>query len=166
VALSSPVSVFVDEIPAAHSSRDHHILPPNPLRDFLMPGIAGWSQTTTPLLHEMVHQFLFERGENPKHAGASWRREIMRLTKSISGREIWAGPSKTMRVNGLVVRMNAPHPETGESSLPQKIIARWLHDELGIRQIVRCARRRLPEAQDFRRLDRSASLQNVTPTIR
>ena len=33
------------------------------------------------LLHEMLHQFLHERGENPKHAGAPWRREIMRLTK-------------------------------------------------------------------------------------
>jgi hypothetical protein len=84
------------------------------------------------LLHEMVHQCLFERGEDPHHAGAPWRREIMRLTKLITGREIWAGPSKTMRVNGSVMRMNAPHPETGEQSLPQKIIARWPHDELGI----------------------------------
>src|SRR6266404_435299 len=30
------------------------------------------------LLHEMVHQFLFERGEYPSHDGWPWRREIMR----------------------------------------------------------------------------------------
>jgi hypothetical protein len=61
------------------------------------------------LLHEMVHQFLFERGEDPHHAGKPWRREIMRLTKLITGKDIWAGSSKTMRINGSVVRRNAPH---------------------------------------------------------
>ena len=84
------------------------------------------------LLHEMNHQFLFERGEYPSHDGEPWRREIMRLTKIITGNEIWAGPSKTARCDGKVARINAPHPETGEPSLPQKIIARWPHDELGI----------------------------------
>jgi hypothetical protein len=43
------------------------------------------------LLHEMVHQFLFERGEYPSHDGEGWRREIMRLNKAISGADIWAG---------------------------------------------------------------------------
>src|SRR5262249_41603832 len=83
------------------------------------------------LLHEMLHQYLFERGENSAHAGEPWRREIMRLTKLISGKTIWAGPSKIVRQDGKAVRMNAPHAETGEPSLPQKIIARW-PDELGI----------------------------------
>src|SRR5262245_21855516 len=55
------------------------------------------------LLHEMLHQYLFERGENAKHAGEPWRREIMRLTKVITGREIWAGRSKTVRDNGTVI---------------------------------------------------------------
>ncbi len=40
------------------------------------------------LLHEMIHQFLFERGEYPSHDGAPWRREIMRLTKLINGKEV------------------------------------------------------------------------------
>jgi hypothetical protein len=77
------------------------------------------------LLHEMVHQFLFERGEYPSHDGAGWRREIMRLTKQIAGREIWAGRSMTKRQGKGVVRINAPHPDTGEPSLPQAVIARW-----------------------------------------
>jgi hypothetical protein len=34
------------------------------------------------LVHEMVHQFLFERGEDGTHSSAGWRREIMRLTKN------------------------------------------------------------------------------------
>jgi hypothetical protein len=84
------------------------------------------------LLHEMVHQFLFERGENPAHMSAGWRREIIRLTKQITGKNIWAGPSKTVRRDGGVIRINTPHPETKEPSLPQKVIARWPHDGLGI----------------------------------
>jgi hypothetical protein len=84
------------------------------------------------LIHEMVHQFLFERGEYPAHNGAPWRREIMRLTKMITSKDIWAGASKTMRRDGLVIRGNAAHPKTGELSLPQKVIARWPHDEIGI----------------------------------
>jgi hypothetical protein len=85
------------------------------------------------LLHEQVHQFLFERGEKASHDSGPWRREIMRLTKVITGKEVWAGPSKTARKDGKVVRLNAPHPETGAESLPQKIIARWPHDGLGIK---------------------------------
>ena len=84
------------------------------------------------LLHEMVHQFLFERGEHAGHDGEPWRREIMRLTKQITDREIWAGRSMTVRRDKRVVRINAPHPETREPSLPQAAIARWPHDGLGI----------------------------------
>ena len=84
------------------------------------------------LLHEMVHQFLFERGEYAGHDGHSWRREIMRLTKQIAGREIWAGRSMTVRRDKRVVRINAPHPETKVPSLSQAAIARWPHDGLGI----------------------------------
>jgi hypothetical protein len=84
------------------------------------------------LLHEMVHQFLHERGEYSKHNGAPWRREIMRITKLINGADIWAGASKSVRQGDNVKRMNVAHPETGEPSLPQKAIARWPHDGFGI----------------------------------
>jgi hypothetical protein len=84
------------------------------------------------LLHEMVHQFLFERGEYPSHDGEPWRREIMRLTRQITGEQIWAGRSITVRRDKRVVRINAPHPQTKEPSLPQAAIARWPHDGLGI----------------------------------
>jgi hypothetical protein len=84
------------------------------------------------LLHEMLHQYLFERGENSAHAGAPWRREIMRLTKLITGETVWAGPSKTVRRDGHMVRVNASHPETKQVSLPQAVIARWPHDGFGI----------------------------------
>ena len=84
------------------------------------------------LLHEMVHQFLFELGEYPSHDGSGWRREITRLTKIITGNEIYAGPSKTVRRDGRVVRINAPHTETKTPSLTQGIIARWPHDAFGI----------------------------------
>jgi hypothetical protein len=78
---------------------------------------------------EMIHQFLFERGEDPKHASAGWRREIMRLNKLIAGSEIWCGRSKTTRVDigaGVkqVVRMNVAEPGTGRPSLTPGEIAR------------------------------------------
>jgi hypothetical protein len=84
------------------------------------------------LLHEMVHQLCFERGEPAEHAGKPWRREIMRLTKVIAGKDIWAGHSTVRRIDGKPTRLNVPHPETGELSLPQAVIARWPHDGLGI----------------------------------
>jgi hypothetical protein len=34
------------------------------------------------------------------HDGDGWRREIMRLNKLITGKEIWAGRSMTKRVAG------------------------------------------------------------------
>jgi hypothetical protein len=85
------------------------------------------------LLHEMIHQMLFERGEPAGHDSEGWRREIMRLTKLITGKEIWAGRSMTKRVKGddgklsKVVRINEPH-EDGRASLGQAEIAHWPHD--------------------------------------
>jgi hypothetical protein len=90
------------------------------------------------LLHEMIHQHLFERGEAPGHESEGWRREIMRLHKQITGADIWAGRSKTVRRkdgNGgssFVVRINVPHPITGEASLTQGQIARWPHEPIGV----------------------------------
>lgn len=83
------------------------------------------------LLHEMVHQYLFERGEAAAHMSAGWRREIMRLNKQITGQYIWAGRSKTVRRDGKVVRINEPSA-TGQASFTQGQIARWPHDHFGI----------------------------------
>lgn len=84
------------------------------------------------LLHEMIHQWLFELGEDAAHDGKGWRREIMRLHRQITGEEIWAGQSRTVRIKegdqSRVVRMNVPHPTTGEASLTQAQIARWPHE--------------------------------------
>jgi hypothetical protein len=79
------------------------------------------------LLHEMLHQCLFERSERAGHDSEGWRREIMRLHLEITGRPIWAGRSRVIRENGKAVRRNAPSP-TGEPSLTQMQIARWPHD--------------------------------------
>jgi hypothetical protein len=85
------------------------------------------------LLHEMAHQFLFEQDEDAAHDSDGWRREIMRLNKLITKKEIWAGRSKTMRDKTRVFRGNEPHPETGKASLSQLQIARWPHDGSGIK---------------------------------
>jgi hypothetical protein len=76
------------------------------------------------LLHEMIHQYLFERGQNPKHASEGWRREIMRLHELITGKQIWAGRSTTKRIDGSVVRINEANAD-GALSLTQDVIARW-----------------------------------------
>lgn len=40
------------------------------------------------LLHEMVHQYLFERGEPAKHDSDGWRREIMPTATSMVSKMI------------------------------------------------------------------------------
>lgn len=88
------------------------------------------------LLHEMVHQFLFESHENAKHNGAPWRREIMRLSPLLpGGRVIWAGAptvGKRRTENGerQSFRFNRPRPH-GEPSLAQDEIAGW-PDSVGL----------------------------------
>jgi hypothetical protein len=81
------------------------------------------------LLHEMCHQCLFERGDDPAHTSPGWRNEIMRLHHQITGATIWAGRSTTARrkMGGLskVVRINKPNADTGQLSLRQGEIARW-----------------------------------------
>jgi hypothetical protein len=78
----------------------------------------------------MVHQALFEAGEDAAHMSEGWRREIMRLHQEITGRGIWAGRSMTKRVQGAdgklskVIRINEPGPNR-EESLGQAEIAVW-----------------------------------------
>jgi hypothetical protein len=83
------------------------------------------------LLHEMIHQCLFENGERAEHASEGWRREIMRLHRKITGRSIWAGRSTTKRIDDKVVRINEA-ADDGTPSLRQGQIARWPHD-IGIK---------------------------------
>jgi hypothetical protein len=78
------------------------------------------------LLHEMIHQALFERGEDPSHASEGWRREIMRLNAEITGRRIWAGHYRKERVaKGKPSVWRNKRSPTGEASLSQKQIAGW-----------------------------------------
>jgi hypothetical protein len=82
------------------------------------------------LLHEMTHQHLWEQGLCGKHDGQPWRDEIMRLNRSLTGKDIWAGaPTVVKEKDGdgarRSVRLNRPHPVTGQPSLSQADIARW-----------------------------------------
>jgi hypothetical protein len=78
------------------------------------------------LLHEMIHQALFERGTDAAHASEGWRNEIMRLHWLITGSVIWAGRSLVKRIDGKAVRINAPRSD-GTASMTQGSIARWPH---------------------------------------
>jgi hypothetical protein len=82
------------------------------------------------LLHEMIHQFLHERGERFGHQGEPWRREIMRLHLQITGKTIWAGAYTVGKRPGLdgirrSARFNRPDPATGRESIGQMQIASW-----------------------------------------
>ena len=86
----------------------------------------GWRET---LLHEMVHQALFEAGLVPGHDGEPWRNEIMRISRDHFGVEFWAGAytvAKIRREPGrrISIRVNKSGP-AGEASLPQSDIAHW-----------------------------------------
>lgn len=80
------------------------------------------------LLHEMVHQLLYENGEDAAHDSEGWRREIMRIEKILGG-DIWAGKytTKWQRETKTVIRVNLAEPGTGRPSLTQSQIARWPH---------------------------------------
>jgi hypothetical protein len=73
---------------------------------------------------------------DPRHAGAPWCEQVMRLHLAITGKTIWCGKTDVMRDgNGGHFRGNRPGPN-GEVSLPQKAIAGWPHDhvvKLGVR---------------------------------
>lgn len=83
------------------------------------------------LLHEMVHQYLAELGEETGHDSEPWCREIMRLHYKITREKLWASPSvvRKEKIGGKLksVRKQKPCPDTGETSLPRADIATWPH---------------------------------------
>jgi len=78
------------------------------------------------LLHEMIHQHLVERGEDPHHDGEPWRREITRMhAELIEGERLWCAYDQVKKINGSSVRVPRPAPEPGMRAIAQKDIARW-----------------------------------------
>jgi len=76
------------------------------------------------LLHEMVHQRLHERRECTKHNAWPWCREIVRLTRELWGRDIWASPAVPRRVAGHSTRVQVAGPG-GLQSISRQAIATW-----------------------------------------
>ena len=85
----------------------------------------SWPVVRGVLLHEMIHQALSQRGQNPAHAGTLWCQEIMRISRQL-GTEIWAGKYMVKKIDGKSTRVNeAPSESTGARILRQKEIAGW-----------------------------------------
>lgn len=78
------------------------------------------------LLHEMIHQYLSESDLNPNHNALPWCNQIMRLSKDIWDKTIWASPSVPRKVNGISKRIQKPSSE-GSPSIPLADIASWPH---------------------------------------
>ena len=85
------------------------------------------------LLHEMIHQYLFQTNQNPKHQGMPWCNELIRLTRLFWGKEIWAAPSKVAKQvqgskDGKQIRKSVriqPESPTGIPSASTADIACW-----------------------------------------
>jgi hypothetical protein len=61
------------------------------------------------LLHEMIHAYLVERGEDPAHEVAPWCREIARLS-ALLGKPIMVEPQTVRRVSRPTVSFRAQTP--------------------------------------------------------
>jgi hypothetical protein len=78
------------------------------------------------LLHEMIHQFLHQRGACPKHAGQPWRDTIIRLHKQITGEPLVLIRQKVIKVRQADgTRRSARQSPKG--AVTQGQIARWPH---------------------------------------
>jgi hypothetical protein len=78
------------------------------------------------LLHEMLHYYLFETKQDPKHAGQPWCDEVMRISREL-GQPVWAGRYTAIRKGKTTRRGNQLPPEdlTELRRLTQREIAAW-----------------------------------------
>lgn len=88
-----------------------------------------WEGIRCTLLHEMIHQYLFESGRNSSHASQDWCNEIMRISREGFGVEFWAGRytvgKKRLKDGSRIsVRMNKRGPK-GEASISMTRICSW-----------------------------------------
>ena len=82
------------------------------------------------LLHEMVHQYLIEGGENPSHDSQPWCDEIMRLSEAF-GKQVWAAPDKVGKHKKTRKSFRyKPDSDDGKKSMTQEQIAHWPHGVL------------------------------------
>jgi hypothetical protein len=75
------------------------------------------------LLHEMIHLYLYTRGENPKHNGVPWCREIMRIGHEL-GIGFHAEPSRVIKVKSDDGTRKSKRTQEG---IPLKDIASFPH---------------------------------------
>jgi hypothetical protein len=85
-----------------------------------------WDFTRSVLLHEMLHHFLYASGENSKHAGKPWAREVIRLSAQIWGRQFVKVSDKIRKIDGHSVRIRAIG-EPRDGVLAVRELACWPH---------------------------------------
>jgi hypothetical protein len=122
-----PTSPFGHWVGLHRPDRNIYLMPPGEHR--------SWGFVRAALLHEMIHQNLAQLGDNQKHAGEPWCREVMRLS-NMFGREIWAGKYTVQRVKGKCARVNQAAPADSQAlSLNQRQIARFPHS-IGLEPLI------------------------------
>jgi hypothetical protein len=87
------------------------------------------------LLHEMIHLYLMQQGEHPKHDGKPWRDEISRLHKLITKKQLHVTGQRIIKVKDeegiprskrVLDTRNVPS-NVHDKLLGQGDIARWPH---------------------------------------
>jgi hypothetical protein len=79
------------------------------------------------LLHEALHQYLHIRGENTKHAGAPWRREVTRLSLELFEVEVECAPSHTVKGKRITDPAQYTPRREGVRVLVLNQYCRWPH---------------------------------------
>ena len=65
----------------------------------------------------MIHQHLFETGQDVRHAGQPWCDCVMRLNERIARKAIFASPTTVRKIDGRSIRLNLACAATGRASL-------------------------------------------------
>jgi hypothetical protein len=87
-----------------------------------------WNTRTASdvLLHEMIHQALYQRGDDSEHNGRPWCDEIERLSPIVLGRTVKAEPVNPRRIT-LPDRTSKVVRRARKGFLSRDAIAHWPH---------------------------------------
>jgi hypothetical protein len=117
---------------------------PTGARISLAPGVfaRGEGMVDDVLVHEMLHVALIAAGQDPKHAGEPWYREVRRLSPSVLGRELDIDRPKRRSVR-------VPNPAYGPDDRRRTLVRKVSHGSGGHAEVARWPMPFRPAGYDF-----------------